>query len=501
MIDIEGEYIWKMMALNKRTGEVLWSHDAAKGTPRSAHHFKATQANSTPATDGRVVVAMLGSEGLFAWDLDGKLLWKKDLGQLDVGWFYDPSYEWGFSSSPILYDGKVILQADDNRSAFIAAYDVKTGAEIWKTERDNLPSWGTPTLVKGPAGMELVTNGSRDIRAYDPATGEELWHLTPTGEVTVATPIVGPGDLVYVTARYRPIQPIYAVRPGGRGDISIPDPDAAEAGSVESADHIAWWDPRGGVYIPTPVVYGDVLYLVEMRGIVRARDAVTGEELYKERVAERGSAAITASPVAAGGHLYVASEDGDVYVFRPRPHVRAGRGEPAGRGHHGLARRIRERALRADSESLGGSGVEGRKRVGLGTVAAFRQDSCLPADSTVPGNLECVGAAGGSPLAACTQSRAPAGRPYNGMRRNDSVSGSRRAPLHGMRRNDSVSGACRAPLHGMRRNDSVSGACRAPAAPCIGCGVGSDDWAILDCESEISQIQSRRGRKDRIRPT
>ena len=316
VIDTEGEYVWKMMALDKRSGEVVWSHDAAKGTPRSAHHFKATQANSTPVTDGKVVVSMLGSEGLFAWDLDGKPLWQRDLGQLDVGWFYDPSYEWGFSSSPILYDGKVILQADDNRNAFLAAYDAKTGDEVWKTERDNLPSWGTPTLVEGPEGMELVTNGSRDIRAYDPDTGKELWHLTPTGEVTVATPIVGPKNLVYVTARYRPIQPIYAVQPGGRGDISIPDPEAAEAGPVESAEHIAWWDPRGGVYIPTPIVYGDVLYLVEMRGIVKARDAVTGEELYKERVAEKGSAAITASPIAAGGHLYVVSEDGDIYVFR-----------------------------------------------------------------------------------------------------------------------------------------------------------------------------------------
>lgn len=316
VIDIEGEYVWKMMALDKRSGDVIWSHDAAKGTPRSAHHFKATQANSTPVTDGKVVVAFLGTEGLFAWDLDGKLLWQKDLGTLDVGWFYDPSYEWGFSSSPILYDGKVILQADDNRNAFLAAYDVKTGAEVWKTERDNLPSWGTPTLVEGPDGMELVTNGSRDIRAYDPDTGKELWHLKPTGEVTVATPVVGPGNLVYVTARYRPIQPIYAVKPGGRGDISIPDPDGAAAGPVESADHIAWWDPRGGVYIPTPVVYGDVLYLVQMRGIVTARDAATGEELYKERVAEKGTAPITASPIAAGGYLYVASEDGDVYVFR-----------------------------------------------------------------------------------------------------------------------------------------------------------------------------------------
>lgn len=316
--EIEGEYTWKVMALDKHTGEVLWSHDATSGEPRSAHHFKATQANSTPATDGEIVVAMLGSEGLFAWTTDGELRWRKDLGDLDVGWFYDPSYEWGFSSSPILWDGKVYLQVDGNRRAFLLALDAATGEEVWRTERDNLPSWGTPTIVDGPEGPELVTNGSRDIRGYDPRTGEELWNLSPTGEITVATPVVAERenqpDLVYVAARYRPIQPVYAVEAGARGDISLPED--APPGPTDESEHIAWWDPRGGVYIPTPVVYGDILYLVEMRGIVKARDAYTGEEHYKARLAAKGSTPITASPVAAGGHLYVGSEDGEVFVLR-----------------------------------------------------------------------------------------------------------------------------------------------------------------------------------------
>lgn len=154
----------------------------------------------------------------------------------------------------------------------------------------------------------MVTNGSRRIRAYDPETGKELWSLAPTGEVTVGTPVAAHG-LVYVTASYRPIRPIYAIRPGGDGDISL-------AEGQDSSDHIAWWTPKGGTYMPTPIVYGDHLYTIANNGVTGCHDARTGEELYHERVAGRGGTAFTASPVAADGHVYFASEDGDVYVVR-----------------------------------------------------------------------------------------------------------------------------------------------------------------------------------------
>lgn len=307
-VPVTESYSWQLMALSKGDGKVLWTREVHQGVPRAAHHIKATQANSTPVTDGKHVVAVMGSEGLFCYDFDGKLLWKNDLGKLAVGWFYDPSYEWGHSSSPILHDGKVILQVDRAEDPFIAAFSLEDGRELWRTPRENLPSWGTPTLIEGPKGMEVVTNGSKLIRAYDPSNGEELWSLGPHSEVTVGTPVVGHG-LVYVTGGYRPVQPIYAIRPGGRGDISLPEGE-------ESSEHIAWKTDRGGTYMPSPLIYGDHLYTLANNGVLGAYDAKTGERLWRERVAGRGGTAFTASPVAAAGRLYIASEDGDVYVVR-----------------------------------------------------------------------------------------------------------------------------------------------------------------------------------------
>ena len=143
--------------------------------------------------------------------MNGKELWSVDIGVLDSGWFFDPTYQWGHSSSPVIHDGKVIVQADIQKNSFIAAYDVRTGKQVWKTERDEIPSWGTPTIFTSHSGAEIVTNGPT-VRAYDPETGKELWKLGPNSEVTVGTPVVGDG-LVFVTGGYPPVRPIYAVRP------------------------------------------------------------------------------------------------------------------------------------------------------------------------------------------------------------------------------------------------------------------------------------------------
>ncbi len=306
--EINSAYSWQVYALDARSGEVLWHRVAAEGMPRAARHTKATQANSTPATDGKHLVTTLGSEGLYCYDLDGKLLWKKDLGRLDVGWFYDSSILWGHSSSPILYKDMVILQVDRGSDPFIAAYALADGRELWRTARENLPSWGTPTLLEGEGGVELITNGSRFIRAYDPMTGQERWSLGPHSEVTVGTPVVGHG-LVFVTGGYPPVRPVYAVRPGGEGDISL-------AEGAASSEHVAWSHDRDGTYIPTPIVYGDQLYTLSNSGVLISYDARSGERLYRERAAGRGGVAFSASPVAAAGRLYLTSEEGDVYVVK-----------------------------------------------------------------------------------------------------------------------------------------------------------------------------------------
>src|SRR5688572_22655867 len=266
------KHAWKVYALDTKTGKIIWERVAHEGVPKTKRHPKSSQASSTPVTDGKHVVALFGSEGLYTYDWNGKLLWKKDLGPLNAGWFYDPDYEWGTASSPIIYKDMVIVQCDIQQNSFVAAFDLKDGKQIWRTVRDEIPSWGTPTIYEGKNRAELITHGTKFIRAYDPMTGKELWQLGPNSEVTVPTPIVA-HDLIYVTNGYRGIQPIYAIRPGGSGDLTL-------KGDATSSEHIAWSVKRGGPYMPTPLVYGDLFYTTNNSGILTVHNAKTGERVY-----------------------------------------------------------------------------------------------------------------------------------------------------------------------------------------------------------------------------
>ncbi len=300
-------HTWKVYAIDKSTGKILWQQVAFEGIPKVKRHPKSTHADSTPVTDGKVLITLFGSHGLYAYNLDGKLLWKQDLGVLDSGWFYDADYQWEHGSSPIIYKDLVIIQADVQKDSFIAAYSLKNGKLVWKTPREEISSWGSPTLYEGPTRAEIITNGSKAIRGYDPMTGKELWRLTPNSEVTTPTPFAA-RNLIYVTSGYSPIQPIYAIKPGATGDISLKD------GATSSAS-IAWSKQRGGPYMPTPVVYGELLYTCSNQGVLTAYNADTGERVYQERLGGKGGA-FTSSPVASDGKLYLLSEDGDVFVVK-----------------------------------------------------------------------------------------------------------------------------------------------------------------------------------------
>ncbi len=309
-VKVDPAHAWKVFALDKSTGKILWERTAYEGMPKVKRHPKSSHAASTPATDGKYLIVNFGSEGLYAYDFNGKLLWKQDLGVLDAGWFYDVDYQWEYGSSPTIYKNLVIVQADIQKNSFIAAYDIKTGKQVWKTQREELSSWGSPTVYEGKLRAELIANGTKAIRGYDPATGKELWRLGPMSEITTPTPFVA-HDLIFVTSGYPPVQPIYAIRPGGNGDLTLKD-------GKESSEFIAWSKQRGGPYMPTPIVYGDLLYTCSNQGVLTAYNATTGERVYQERLGGTGGA-FTASPVASDGKIYLSSEDGDVFVVKAGP--------------------------------------------------------------------------------------------------------------------------------------------------------------------------------------
>jgi outer membrane protein assembly factor BamB len=300
---------WKVLAVDKKTGKVLWEQLAYQGIPKTKRHPKSSQASPTPVTDGKVVVAYFGSEGLYAYSVEGKLIWKKDLGVQNAGWFFDPDSEWGAASSPVIYKNSVIVQCDRQKDSFLAAFDLKDGKELWRTARAEIPAWGTPTIATANGHSELVTNGTKAIRGYDPDTGKELWSTGPNSEITRTTPVFGHG-LIFVTAGYPPVQPIYTIKMGSKGDLTLKD-------GKDSSDAIAWSKKTGGSYLPSPIVYGDHLYLVNNNGVMAVYEAKTGVRVYQQRVGTGGS--FTASPIAAANKLYIATEEGDVYVVKAGP--------------------------------------------------------------------------------------------------------------------------------------------------------------------------------------
>jgi outer membrane protein assembly factor BamB len=313
-VDDLSPHEWKMYCLDKATGKIVWERSAVIGAPRTKRHTKSSQASSTPVTDGRRVIAVFGSAGvMIAWDYTGKELWRVNVGTLDSGWFFDPAFQWGHSSSPIIYRNSVILQADVQKNSYIAAWDVATGKPLWKTERgDEISTWGTPTIARTSDGRDvLVTNGTK-VRGYDPASGKQLWTLGPNSEITIGTPVADNG-LVYVTGGYPPVRPIYAIRPGAEGDISLQK-------GQESNQSVAWSNMTEGTYIPTPLLYDGYLFTLNINGIVSAYDPQTGKRAFRGRVGVGG--AFSSSPVGADGRLYIASEDGEVYVVSATPDLK-----------------------------------------------------------------------------------------------------------------------------------------------------------------------------------
>ena len=298
-----------LYCIDKYSGQVLWTRLAHRGIPRTERHTKSSHANPTPATNGKYVVAFFGSEGLYCYDFEGKLLWKKDFGPMNAGPYSDPDVEWGFASSPILHEGRVVVQCDFLGDGFIASLDAETGKEIWRTPREEISTWSTPNFYSKGNNRQVVVNGWNYIGGYDFDSGEQIWNLAGGGDAPTPTPVFA-NDLIYIHGSHGRWSPIFAIRPEARGDISL-EKDSS------SNEFIQWSIKRGAAYMPTNLVYGDYLYNLRMNGNLSCFDARTGTLIYKTQVPD--AMGITASGVASGGKLYYALEQGDVVVIKAGP--------------------------------------------------------------------------------------------------------------------------------------------------------------------------------------
>ena len=255
-------------------------------------------------------MASFGSEGLYCYSVDGKLLWKQDLGVLDPGYAGQPDLSWGYASSPLIFRNIVIVQCDIQKNSFISAFNLEDGKRVWSTPRDELPSWSTPVIYEGKSRTELITSGSKYYRGYDPMTGRELWRLLDDCQVKVPTPVIA-DDLFYLSGGNPRGREFYVVRPNATGDISLPKDQASSAS-------VAWRKSNGSPYTPTPIVYGNYLYICNDNGVLTVYHAKNGQQVYIHRIGTTGST-FSSSPIAARGNLYFSSEDGEVFVVKAGP--------------------------------------------------------------------------------------------------------------------------------------------------------------------------------------
>jgi outer membrane protein assembly factor BamB len=284
-----------VLAFRRSDGRGLWETFAPQGRSDDGAHFKNGHASATPATDGERIYVSFGTRGLFALDLNGKILWQRDLGPMDA-------YH-GTAGSPLLYKNRIILYQDQYSAPFIAAFDTRTGQQVWRTAREANVGWGTPVAIHAGDHDEIIVNSQQRVHAYDPDTGRELWRCSGTTYEVIPTPVVGHGMVFCASGR---AGPTLAIRPGGRGDVT--------------RSHLAWTSPRGSPFVPSPILHGEYLYMVnDMASIVTCLQATTGKSVWQGRLGVAQREGFSASPVASDGKLFFTNDDGETFVVRAGP--------------------------------------------------------------------------------------------------------------------------------------------------------------------------------------
>jgi len=300
------EHRWMVYAVDFNTGKILWEREAFKGVPIQSRHLKNSYASETPVTDGERVYAYFGNVGLFCYDMKGKLLWEQK---------WEPRktrYGWGTAASPVLYKGHLYILNDNDDQSYLAVLDAKTGKTAWRVEREEGSNWATPYIWENEKRTEIITSGTKKVRSYS-MDGKLLWEFGGMSSIAIPTPFSQHG-LLFLSSGYVGDQnrPVYAIRPGATGDITIPK-------GATSSEFVAWYLPQAGPYNPTPLVYGDYYYTLFDRGFLTAHEARTGKEIYAKQRLDPQAAAFTSSPWAYNGKIFALSEDGDTFVVQAGP--------------------------------------------------------------------------------------------------------------------------------------------------------------------------------------
>ncbi len=300
------EHRWMVYCVDFKTGKILWEREVHRGVPKTSRHLKNSYASETPTTDGERVYAYFGNLGLFCFDFKGTLVWKQNYEQRKT------RFGWGTAASPVLHKDRLYLVNDNDEKSFFAAYDKKTGQEVWKVERETGTNWATPYVWETKQQTEIVLPATKAVRSYD-LSGKVLWEFKGMSSIAIPTPF-SKFDLLYIASGSGGDQPrpVYAVRPGAAGDVSL---KPGETGN----QFIAWYLPQGGPYNPSPIVYGDYYYTLYDRGFFTCHDARTGKEIYGKQRIDPAVGAYTSSPWAYNGKLFCLSEDGDTFVIQAGP--------------------------------------------------------------------------------------------------------------------------------------------------------------------------------------
>jgi len=284
-----------IVAFRRSDGQKMWEASAPEGKSPYGNHYKNGYASATAATDGQRVYASFGARGLVAVDMDGKVVWHRDLGRMDA-------YH-GTAGSPLLYKDRLILYQDQFNDSFVAAFDTRTGRELWRTKRDAQVGWGTPIAVRVGDHDEIIVSSQWTVRAYNPDSGAELWNCKGTTDEVIPTPVVGYGMVFCSSGR---AGPTLAIRPGGKGDVT--------------RTHVAWTSPRGSPFVPSPILYGEHLYMInDMASIVTCLEAMTGKVLFQSRLGAAQREGFSASPVAVEGKVFFTNDEGETFVLKAGP--------------------------------------------------------------------------------------------------------------------------------------------------------------------------------------